>query len=68
MIKKLRFSMIIILISFSCANIFIEGVSAHPHTNSENFYELLEIQQNASKADIKKKYRELSRKYHPDKN
>ena len=57
-----------LLISFSCGNLFIEGVNAHQHTNSENYYELLEIKQNASKADIKKQYRALSRKYHPDKN
>jgi len=28
----------------------------------------LDIKRDASKAEIKKKYRELSRKYHPDKN
>jgi preprotein translocase subunit Sec63 len=68
MMKKFRISLIMILISFSCGNIFIEGVSAHQHTSSENFYELLEIKQNASKAEIKKAYRSLSMKYHPDKN
>ena len=68
MMKKLRISLIMIFISFSCGNILIEGVSAHSHTNSENFYELLEIKQNANKADIKKAYRTLSKKYHPDKN
>ena len=61
-------SFFIICISISCANLFIEGVSAHQHTNSEDFYDLLEIQRGATKADIKKAYRALSRKYHPDKN
>jgi len=68
MIKKLRISLLVVLISFTCGNIFIEGVSAHSHTNSENFYELLEIEPRATKTDIKKAYRALSRKYHPDKN
>ena len=32
-----------------------------------NFYTILEIPQNASPEDIKKSYRRLSLKYHPDK-
>lgn len=34
----------------------------------EDFYEILEIPHTASKAEIKKAYRELAKKYHPDKN
>lgn len=33
-----------------------------------NFYELLGVQKNASEADIKKAYRGLALKYHPDRN
>lgn len=33
-----------------------------------NFYEVLGIEENASIAEIKKKYSELVKKYHPDKN
>ena len=33
-----------------------------------NYYEILEINKNASKSDIKKAYHKLSKKYHPDKN
>lgn len=34
----------------------------------KDLYKILELQRNANAADIKKKYRELSKKYHPDKN
>ena len=35
---------------------------------SEDYYELLEVPRNAEKSEIKKQYRAMSRKYHPDKN
>lgn len=35
---------------------------------AEDFYKLLEIDKSASERDIKKAYRLLSKKYHPDKN
>jgi len=35
---------------------------------SDNFYKILGINENASKDEIKKAYRSLSFKYHPDKN
>ena len=34
----------------------------------KNLYSILEIERNASQNEIKKKYRELAAKYHPDKN
>ena len=34
----------------------------------ENFYNILEINENASQEQIKKSYRQLSLKYHPDRN
>jgi len=35
---------------------------------SQDFYELLEITRDTSLKDMKKNYRRLSKKYHPDKN
>ena len=39
---------------------------AQPTTR--NYYKILGITQKTNKADIKKKYRELAKKYHPDTN
>ncbi len=35
---------------------------------SKSLYETLEVSENASQDDIKKSYRKLARKYHPDVN
>ena len=36
--------------------------------NFRNYFELLEISQSASPADVKRAYRQMARKYHPDLN
>jgi DnaJ-related protein SCJ1 len=37
-------------------------------TFAKDLYKILEVDRSASQVEIKKKYRELTRKYHPDKN
>ena len=39
-----------------------------PITRSKNFYEVLGLKKDASSEDIKKAFRSLALKYHPDKN
>ena len=34
----------------------------------KNYYDILGVNKNATQDDIKKAYRNLSKKYHPDKN
>jgi len=34
----------------------------------EDFYKLLEVDRNASEAEIKKSYRKMAMKFHPDRN
>ncbi|TNJ47260.1 TerB family tellurite resistance protein [Tamlana fucoidanivorans] len=44
-----------------------ESIKAMFYSNSDNAYKVLEIDKNASVEDIKKAYRKMAKKYHPDK-
>jgi DnaJ like chaperone protein len=44
-----------------------ESIKAMFYNSSDNAYKILEIESNASVDDIKKAYRRMAKKYHPDK-
>ena len=50
----------------SSGNFFLDGVQCG--SSADDFYGLLEVARQATKAEIKKAYRSLSKRYHPDKN
>lgn len=66
LMRKAWAYVIISWIALSSISYFIEGVRAAP--NTDDYYALLEVPRQAQKSDIKKSYRNLSKKYHPDKN
>ena len=43
-----------------------ESIKAMFYSNSDNAYKILEITKDASVSDIKKAYRKMAKKYHPD--
>ena len=56
----------LLFLALNSITFFLEGVSCNSHP--DDFYKLLELTPQCSKAEIKKAYRKLSKKYHPDKN
>ena len=59
--------MLVLWVSFFSLSFFVEGVACK-FANADDYYGLLEVPRQASTADIKKAYRKLSKKYHPEKN
>lgn len=52
----------------TCGNVFSAGVSFALATTKKNLYATLGLKRNATNTEIKKAYRKLSMKFHPDKN
>lgn len=49
-----------------CLNRYFSSVKAF--NSSKNYYKILNVSETASQKDIKKSFRELAKKYHPDSN
>jgi DnaJ-related protein SCJ1 len=52
-----------LLLSFALALLLVQLALA-----AEDFYKILGLDKSASEKDIKRAYRTMSKKYHPDKN
>ena len=64
-----RKTLLIFLLNFIGDISFLAGVSAHSeHNSGSNFYNLLEISQNASKTTIKKAFKKKAYEYLPERN
>ena len=49
-----------------CVNSYFSSIKAF--NCSKNYYKILNITEAATQKDIKKSFRELAKKYHPDSN
>ena len=54
-----NFSAIVLLLAIAVIKVL---------ANSKEYYDILELTPKATESDIKKAYRKLSQKYHPDRN
>jgi DnaJ-class molecular chaperone len=73
MINKVIFITIVLCFSLSLSAQVIPGASGKQYTINDvvdrsSALDVLGLQEGATKQDIKKAYRDMSKKYHPDKN
>ena len=67
---SVRTAFMIIMLILALTLLDVNVVSAQPGygRDGEDYYHLLKVNPQASKPEIKKAWRKLSMKYHPDKN
>ncbi|XP_063956989.1 dnaJ homolog subfamily C member 25 homolog [Lytechinus pictus] len=58
------FILLSVFVTFHCCDAMIDGL----YCGKENCYDVLGVSKDAEKSEIAKNYRQLARKYHPDKN
>eukprot|EP00057_Strongylocentrotus_purpuratus_P010881 XP_011665355.1 PREDICTED: dnaJ homolog subfamily C member 25 homolog [Strongylocentrotus purpuratus] len=62
--KTFLFIIITVFVTFNDCNAMIDSL----YCGKENCYDVLGVTRDAAKSEIAKNYRQLARKYHPDKN
>lgn len=64
-VKRVAFPMSALLVILLCFYFMVPGVKG---SNKSNPYKILGVDKNANQDEIRKTYRKLCLKYHPDKN
>jgi len=59
---RLSADLVLLVVCYLCA------VVCRPTTADEDYYKVLGVERSATERDIKKAFRKLAVKYHPDKN
>lgn len=62
--QKFEFSLIILVMFLS---VLIAGTAGLQQESTPDYYKTLELSEDCSQEDVKKAFRRLARKYHPDK-
>ena len=66
--KSIATDQLVILSMISGFVLIVTLIVISVYASSRDFYKILEVKKTATEAEIKKAYRKLSLKYHPDKN